>query len=372
MRPNLIRSIIVISICLIPSLSLSAQSGPARAEASYRILIDASKDGGLWWFPQAGTFDAAQHHQGKPFADLLRRDGAEVVELGRGESITTDTLRGFDLVIRVPSFFPYSPAEALAYRYRVAGGMKLLVIGGGSKNRDILAESFGLYFENRTQFTSVKSWVRHPFTRSLDEFDEGVWSGLLHAPNEAVTLGWVNGSNDPPVLGYLPYGRGYVVFTGQAMKIGSADSSAAKDLVNSIIELPLYELRQLPRTDLIEVKAPVLGGPILVEPGNDSYLPEPGKGEWRFDWEDIPNAVSYEIVILGPSASTPLVRLTLNKSEFVTGRRDTDKTDDVRDSAYIADHNLRGWSWRVRALLSDGTWGSWSTERTFNIHARAA
>lgn len=371
MRPKLIRSIIFFSICLIPALSVSAQSVPVRVETPYRILIDASKDGGLWWFPQAGTFDAAQHHQGKPFADMLRRDGAEVVELGRGVLVTTDTLKGFDLVIRVPSFFPYSPAEALAYRYRVAGGMRLLILAGGTRNRDVLAEAFGLYFESRTQFTSIKRWVRHPFTRNLDEFDEGVWSGLLRVPNEAVTLGWVSGSNDPPAMGYLPYGMGYVVFTGQAMKLGLTDSSAENDLIDSIVELPLDKLWQLPRTELIEVKAAMIGGPMLVEPGNDSYLSQPGKGEWRFDWEDIPAAVSYEIVILGPSASTPLVRLTVNKSELVTGRRDTDKTDDVQDSSYIADHNLRGWSWRVRALLSDGTWGAWSTERTFNIHARS-
>ena len=34
-----------------------------------QILIDASRDGGAWWYPQAGPFDPDEYHQGKKLAD---------------------------------------------------------------------------------------------------------------------------------------------------------------------------------------------------------------------------------------------------------------------------------------------------------------
>ena len=106
---------------------------------------------------------------------------------------------------------------------------------------------------------------------------------------------------------------------------------------------------------------------------NDLQLPpaplehQPGDGEWRFDWEDIPAADHYEIVILGPSASIPLVHAVTHKSEFNVGSLNSENTDEVQKAGYVADHNLRGWSWRVRAKLSNGIWGAWSREQRFNI-----
>src|SRR3954453_17646048 len=49
------------------------------------ILVDASKDGGTWWFPQAPPFfsDLADH-QGKAIADYLRSVGYQIDELPRG------------------------------------------------------------------------------------------------------------------------------------------------------------------------------------------------------------------------------------------------------------------------------------------------
>lgn len=55
------------------------------ADSRMRVLVDASKDGGVWWFPQADSFDPGEGHQGKALADHLRRLGYEVTELGRDE-----------------------------------------------------------------------------------------------------------------------------------------------------------------------------------------------------------------------------------------------------------------------------------------------
>jgi hypothetical protein len=102
----------------------SAAAGNSHIPAKpFRALVDASKDGGVWWFPQRPPdFDPAKHHQGKAMADAMRAKGWEVTELPRDTEITIDQLTGFDLVIRPPAFFPYSEAEASAYRESVASG----------------------------------------------------------------------------------------------------------------------------------------------------------------------------------------------------------------------------------------------------------
>ena len=258
----------------------------------YRILIDASKDGGLWWFPQAGTFDVEQYHQGRAFADSLRQDGAEVVELGRGVKVTTDILRGFDLVIRVPVYFRYSASEALAYQYTVAGGTRLLILGGASANGDGIAEAFGLSFEKRSRFTSLKRWAVHPFNPNVDPGHDSVWSGLASVPPETVTLGWIDGLRERPAFGYLPYGQSYVFFTGQSITLHRPTQSIAKDLVDSIKRYSLTDLTMVPTTDIVTREKHLYEGPVLIAPQRNAYLPQPGKGEWRFDWDDVYGAES--------------------------------------------------------------------------------
>src|SRR5262245_6807607 len=118
------RSLLLTLLLLVPCAVQAQQS-------KIRILIDASKDGGLWWFPQGRDgFDSNKHHQGKPLANLMRSKGWEVVELGRGEVITADRLRDFDVVIRPPAWFDYAPDEVVAYRDSVMGGTRLLLMGG--------------------------------------------------------------------------------------------------------------------------------------------------------------------------------------------------------------------------------------------------
>ena len=365
-------AIVMFLICLIPGLSGSKDSlvGQDLPNKQKRILIDASKDGGLWWFPLGSPFDAQQFHQGQAFANSLRQDGAEVVELPRGATITAERLARFDLIIRVPAYFAYSPAETVAYRDSVAAGSRLLIIGGSTKNSDRVAQVFGLDFEKRTRFSSVKRWLQHPFTANIEKGGEQIWSRVVTAPKEAVVLGWLNTANETPVLGYLPYGKGYVVFVGQALPSERSDNSFVTGLANSILSRSVEDLVMTPTTDMTVADVPIGTGPGLLEPQHNSTLAQPGGGEWRFDWEDIPDAVKYEIVILGPSATIPLIHTFTDKSEFNVGGQNPRNTDEVHRPGFIAGSNLRGWSWRVRAMFSTGTWGAWSKEGKFNIVAR--
>jgi hypothetical protein len=344
------------AVCLFLFLILA---GSIQAQRPLRVLIDASKDGGLWWFPQSGTFDPKQHHQGKRLADFIRRNGWDVVEVPRGEMITFERLRGADIVVRPPAYFNYSANEIEAYRDSVIAGTRLLLIGGSSSGKDSISEIFGLRFESRTRFGSVRQWIPHPLTTGIERKDLP-WTAISEMPQSAVHLAWLNQfeTNPQPVLGYLTYGNGYVVFVGQSL-ITLPPFSA--NLINSLGRYTPEELRQLPMAGPAFAVQSLERSARLLKPESEATLPQPEVGEWRFDWEDAPAATGYEIVVLGPAAAFPIVRATTTTSEYVV----------AVSQGYVAGHNLRGWSWRVRCRYLNGAWSSWSPVRRFNVTARA-
>ncbi len=355
---------ILIAVCLAglllivnPGETVQAQG---RAEKPLRVLIDASKDGGVWWFPQHKTFDQKQKHQGKIVADFLRGQGWEVTELPRGEVITFEKLRDTDVVVRVPAYYSYTPDELLAYEASVAAGTRVLLLCDGNRN-DSLAHMFGLRFESLSRFGSVRQWVRHPLTAGLKKQDL-TWTSISEAPSNAVLLAWLGLSetNPRPVLGYLTYGKGYLVFVGQALVSRHPNHSFAAGLVNTILHHTPEEIRQHSMAVRRVPEEPLESLPRLLEPAPDATLPQREIGAWRFDWEDDPAAKGYELVVLGPAAVFPIVNTVTTSSEYVVPARD----------GYIADHNLLGWSWRVRSQYLNGTWGPWSRVRRFNVSPR--
>ncbi len=334
----------------------SAANGNQKA---LRVLVDTSKDGGLWWFPQGPpNFNPNHHHQGKPLADFMRDLGWKVTELPRGEVITFDKLRDFDLVIRPVPYFPYSQDEAQAYQQSVTAGTRLLISGLG-KESDAVAEVFGLRFDVRSRYGPVKQWIPHALTAKI-ECCAMSWTAFSELPPGAVVLAWLNQVNTNPVLGYLPYGRGSVVFIGQSF-IGPAPARLfAEDLIKSVGHYTPEELAQLPMAAAVVKDEPAGLGPRLIAPVSEATLPQPNTASWRFDWEDVPAGKNYELVVLGPGAAFPLVRVVSSTSHYVRTAND----------GYIIDSNRLGWSWRVRAQYQDGTWGPWSRIRTFHIKSR--
>lgn len=346
----------LISVCCLALLVIADAAGQRETP---RVLIDASKCGGLWWFPQGPTFDPVKPHQGKPFADTMRYRRWEVTELPRGEIITFDKLRDADIVIRPPAEFGYTTDEIMAYRQSVTAGAKLLLVGDGGN--DAVAQSFGVRFEPLTRFAPVRRWIRHPFTENIDSFTTS-WSAISEAPSAAVLLAWLSREEDNPrpVLGYIPYGKGYVVFMSQSLISRNPSEAFNNSLINTLVRYTPEEISRMP------IGSPVLARessgmpPLLLEPVAGATLPQLQTAEWRFDWDDVPGAKSYEIVVLGPSAMFPLFHVTTTKSEFVAPIRE----------GYISDLNLEGWSWRVRAQYSGSSRGPWTTARRFNVERR--
>ncbi len=219
----------------------TANSGrPAASDKPRHVLVDASHDGGGWWFPQKSDFSAGAPHQGKALADHLRSLGYRVTELPRDTRITAALLAGADLVIRDTGFGPYLPAEVDAYDHWVTTGGRLLLLVEHHP-QDALAEHFGLHFQSIARIpgpgphnttTRLAKFAQHPLTAGVHPLDYLGGSGLTAQPAEAQILGWLstedyldlndNNVKDPdePVgpaaLGILPFGQGRIVFCGDS------------------------------------------------------------------------------------------------------------------------------------------------------------
>jgi len=92
-----------------------------------RVLVDASRDGGVWWFPQVAPFSGSDAHQGRALADFIRSLGYEVEELPRPFVITATLLHSYDIVIRANGFGTYTETEVSAYKDYVDRGGNLLI-----------------------------------------------------------------------------------------------------------------------------------------------------------------------------------------------------------------------------------------------------
>jgi hypothetical protein len=200
------------------------------------ILVDASRDGGVWWYPQwaqEGGFNPTLDHQGKPLADYLRGRGYNVVELPRPFTITRELLESYDIVIRASGFGTYTQEEIDAFQYYVNTGGPLLLLGDHMLHLpvDELALSFGLEFAGVTRGENILTTVAaHPVTEGMVDIGYGVGSGLLSYPASAQILGRLSAGgyldlnkneiqddgepSAPAVLGVMTHGAGRIVFCG--------------------------------------------------------------------------------------------------------------------------------------------------------------
>lgn len=331
---------------------------------SLRILVDASKDGGLWWFPQAGIFSAEEHHQGRAFAANMKDRGWAVAELGRGHEITHETINGFDVVIIVQPFFPYKESELQAYVTAVENGARLLLLGA-DRGRGVHA-AFGLRSPFPSKFGSPESWLSHPLTNQIENV-EVIWTPVVSERTEAIPFAQMGvGGGSPSIMTYLPFGSGAVVYIGHSAVM----SPTAPMLEHLLDAIETLGSRSIGTDGLKRVKTQAKTGipaPTLTFPLGTDSLAQPADEPWRFDWEDVPGAVGYELVVSGPTAAIPWIRARTNASDFLPDPHPVVIAPSGEKRPFIADHNLRNWTWRVRARGVDGVWGAWSKAGRFNV-----
>jgi len=183
-----------------------------------RILIDASHDGGVWWYPQssASDFSSSTPHQGKELADFIRGRGFQVDELPRGTTITDSLLSQYDKVIRAGYFFHYSEPELAAYDAFLQRRTSLFLISEFQRvgQSDGLAERLGIHFAGAAVFNAsgnssieILGWLSD--TDYVDLNDNGrqdadeptgapVMGTLHHSHARIFFLGEINGLEGIP------------------------------------------------------------------------------------------------------------------------------------------------------------------------------
>jgi VWFA-related protein len=97
--------------------------------------------------------------------------------------------------------------------------------------------------------------------------------------------------------------------------------------------------------------------PVLVTPIEQALLSPPQEGEWRFNWEEVPEASKYEIAIHAPNTAAPVIKAETRGTRYAVSRT-------FRDAGF----NANGWSWQVRAQHPNGVWTPWSENRPFDIY----
>jgi hypothetical protein len=173
-----------------------------------RVLIDASHDGGVWWYPQseATGFDASAYHQGQAFAEALRAKGFEVTELGRGGELTEEMFFGHYIVIRVVGFQAYTTQELNVYSNLLDRGMNLVFFTDHKQNDpvDELGAMVGVNFEGSVNGT-ITTFADHEITNGITSINYIAGSIITNAETnpDLEILGWLE--NGDPVMGIVHY-----------------------------------------------------------------------------------------------------------------------------------------------------------------------
>ena len=163
----------------------------------YKLLVDSSRDGGVWWFPQyEGTgFSETEHHQGKRLADYFRNRGYTVDELPRGVTITKSLLNQYDKVLVANGKY-YSSGEFAAYDHFVDRKGSVLLLGSEYLRpgcRDLLAERYGVELKG-IAYGTIARFADHEITTGAYPFSYIAGSAVL-APEsnpDIEVLGWLS------------------------------------------------------------------------------------------------------------------------------------------------------------------------------------
>lgn len=189
-----------------------SETGCSALVGSNRVVVDASHDGGVWWFPQSGPFSPDAPHQGWALANHFRSRGFAVTELGRGTTLTDEVFLGARVVIRTAGLGRYSAAELEAYRRFLSCPATLVLLAERSSfSGDQLAEMLGLRFNGSVHGT-VTDFAHHPLTKGVASLP--LLGGATLDPGYARTtriLAWFGGL---PVMGVVHGRAARVLFVG--------------------------------------------------------------------------------------------------------------------------------------------------------------
>jgi len=197
-----------------------------------KVLIDASRDGGGWWFPQSQLdgFSSINYHQGQQLANALATAGYSVHELPRGAVLDDSILADYFIIIRAGASENYTASELAAYKKVIEQGTNLILFSDQKKNglTDDLEKYLGLYFWGDAVGTITK-FAKHTMTNGMTAYNYPHGAVLTPSNNTNIELlGWLSNTdyadynyngvqdfNEPtgmPVMGILHHPTSNIFF----------------------------------------------------------------------------------------------------------------------------------------------------------------
>jgi hypothetical protein len=215
-------------------LNQTSVNGPSK-----KILVDASHDGGVWWYPQGGSYSANLPHQGKALADLLRSRGFTVDELPSYTLITDSILGQYDKVIRTGNYGNYPLSELQAYDHLLNRASSLFLISEFQQPAQVdqLAERLGINFRG-AYYGNVDSFSVHTITQGATPFYFNAGSAVSNTgtnPNIMV-LGWLSHNSNLPVMGILNHPLSKIFFLGEINGIELLPQPLTNNIIHWLFE----------------------------------------------------------------------------------------------------------------------------------------
>ena len=198
-------------------------------------MVDATKDGGVWWSPQSGGggFSVNAEHQGKKLANYLRSLGYQVDELPSGGVITWSQLKQYNKVIKAGSYGNYSSQELLAYDSFLSKRSSLMLLNEYLRGdqSDNLSEHLGLRMSGAIDGTIIK-FLPHPVTTGVTpvRYIAGSSVSTTIKNDKIIVLGWLD-KNDEAVMGILQHPTSKIFFIGDTNGIEEVPQPLVSNLV---------------------------------------------------------------------------------------------------------------------------------------------
>jgi serine/threonine protein kinase/tetratricopeptide (TPR) repeat protein len=193
----------------------------------------------------------------------------------------------------------------------------------------------------------------------------GNWKAAAQALEESRQLN-PHYRNDSAILFFLSMARGRLNENEQAracydqaarwrMGIGSTEEELRRLCAEAAALLGLEVPPPLQEPPVL-APGPTPGKPAGGATLDNGTLDQSKLKVWEFDWSEVAGATQYHLYVIYPTAALPVINnSTLTSSSFRFER-----------AAYVGVQYLRGWRWKVRALVQ-GVWTDWGEERTFDV-----
>jgi hypothetical protein len=224
-----------------PTQTSTPANNPPGSEPDMSILVDASKDGGIWWFPQYGTYSAGLPHQGKALADYLRLLGYTVHELPRGATVTWAEIKNYKKIIRPSAFFNYSAQEIAAYDSFISYPSALLILSDHLQNspNDGLSAHLGLNFTGSVT-GMITPFSNHAINTGVSSLPFIAGSVIIHPDRSSMTiLGHVSSATAGQgyaAMGILHHPHSRIFFMGDANGIEQLPQPFTANLVKWLFQ----------------------------------------------------------------------------------------------------------------------------------------